>query len=200
MSFSRTFLVLSLFSLVAGLAPAQILELGAGAGVDRLSNRTLAVLDPGPPRLTADLKSGWLLAFRVVINPQEHFGHEVGYKYNRTNLDFAGTVYGMATHQGYYNFVAYATRDTYKVRPFIAAGGQFSNFVPPGGSASYGQGSTKFGVNYGAGVKVRASERFLIRLDFHQFLSPKPDFFATPTGPQGWLRMNEISAGFAYTM
>ncbi len=199
MSFSRTFLVLSLFSLVAGPAPAQILELGGGAGVDRLSNNTLAVAQGTPPAV-AKLNNGWLLTFNVVINSQEHFGHEVGYRYNRTNLDLAGTVLGMATHQGYYNFVAYALTDKSKVRPYIAAGGQFSNFVPPGGSASYGQGVTKFGVNYGAGVKVRASERFLLRLDFHQFVSPKPDFLATPTPPKGWLRMNGISAGFAYTL
>jgi hypothetical protein len=184
--------------LLAGLASAQILELGGGAGADRLSNSTLSILDPGPPPLTAKLNSGWLLAFSVVINTQEHFGHEVGYRYNRTNLDYAGTTYGMATHQGYYNFVAYALTDKSKIRPYIAGGAQFSNFVPPGGSASYGQGTTKFGVNYGGGVKVRTSERFLIRLDFHQFVSPKPDWFLT--APQGWLRMNEVALSFAYTM
>jgi hypothetical protein len=54
-------------------------------------------------------------------------------------------------------------------------------------------------VNYGAGVKVRTSDRFLIRLDFRQYLSPKPDF-NFPTAPEGWLRLNEISAGFSYTM
>ncbi len=193
MSPLRTLCVLSLFFLLAGLASAQILELGGGAGVDRLSNNTLSQVD------SAKLNSGWLLAFSVVLNTQEHFGHEVGYRYNRTNLDIAGTALGMATHQGYYNFVAYPLTDKSKVRPYIAGGGQFSNFVPPGGSASYGQGFTKFGVNYGAGVKVRTSERFLLRLDFHQFLSPKPDFGFTEA-PQGWLRMNEVAVSFAYTM
>jgi len=193
MSPSRTLLVFSLFFLLAGLASAQILELGGGAGADRLSNSTLSQIDD------AKLNSGWLIAFSVVLNTQEHFGHEVGYRYNRTNLNYAGTVYGMATHQGFYNFVAYALSDTSKVRPYIAGGAQFSNFVPPGGSASYGQGFTKFGVNYGAGVKVRTSDRFLVRLDFHQFLSPKPDFGFTEA-PQGWLRMNQISLSFAYTM
>jgi hypothetical protein len=185
--------VLLWFCLFAGLTSAQVLELGVSGGASQLSNSTLSQPE------SAKLNSGFRLTFRVVINPQEHFGHEVGYAYNRTNLNYAGATYGMATHQGYYNFVAYALKDTYKVRPFIAGGGQFSNFVPPGGSASYGQGYTKFGVNYGGGVKVRVSERFLVRLDFHQFLSPKPDF-GFINAPQGWLRMNEVSVGFAYTM
>ena len=192
MSPSRRLFAVSLFFLLAGLASAQILELGGSGGVARLSNSTLSAAD------SAKLNSGWLLGFSVVINSQEHFGHEVGYRYNRTNLDYAGQVLGMATHQGYYNFVAYALTDKFKVRPYIAAGGQFSNFVLPGTSVTQGGGTMKFGVNYGGGVKVRASERFLIRLDFHQFLSPKPDWFLTT--PQGWLRMNEMTAGFAYTM
>ena len=192
MSPSRTLFVLSLLLVFAGLSSAQILELGVSGGASKLSNSTLSEPD------NAKLDSGFRLTFRVVLNTWEHFGHEVGYAYNRTNLNYAGTTYGMATHQGFYSFVAYALTDRSRVRPFIAAGGQFSNFVPPGSSASYGQGSTKFGVNYGGGVKVRTSDRFLIRLDFRQFVSPKPDWFLT--APQGWLRMNEISAGFAYTM
>ncbi len=45
-------------------------------------------------------------------------------------------MYGMATHQGFYDFLVYATPEGSKIRPFIAAGAQFSNFVPPGSSAS----------------------------------------------------------------
>jgi len=198
MSSIRNLLSVSLLLVLAGAASAQVLEVGPQFGVSRLSNSEL-YSEAGPPPLAVKLKSGFRFGFRVTLNAHEYAGHEVGYGYNRTNLDLAGQVYGMATHQGFYDFLLYARPDGARIRPFIAGGGQFSNFVPPGASVSYGGGEMKFGVNYGAGVKVRTSDRFLIRLDFRQYLSPKPDF-NFPTAPEGWLRLNEISAGFSYTM
>ncbi len=192
MSPIRKLVAVSLFLMVAGAASAQVLELGASGGVSRLSNSTLSAPD------NAKLDSGFRIGFRVTLNAHEYFGHEVGYGYNRTNLNIAGATYGMATHQGYYDLLAYARPEGSRIRPFVAAGGQFSNFVLPGTSVTSGSGTTKFGVNYGAGVKGRVSDRFLMRLDFRQYLSPKPDWFIT--APQGWLRITEISAGFSYTM
>ena len=188
----RTFLALSLFLVVASLASAQVLEIGPQFGVNRLSNSTLSESDG------AKLDSGFRFGFRVGLNTHARLGHEVGYAYNRTNLDYAGTKYGMGTHQGFYDLLLYPIEEGSKVRPFIAGGVQFSNFVPPGSSATSGGGDTKFGVNYGAGVKVRATEKFLIRLGVQQFLSPKPDWFLE--APKGWLRINEISLGVSYTM
>ena len=188
----RTFLALSLFLVVASLASAQVLEIGPQFGVNRLTNSTLSESDG------AKLDSGFRFGFRVGLNTHARLGHEVGYAYNRTNLLYAGQSLGMGTHQGFYDLLLYPIEEGSKVRPFIAGGVQFSNFVPPGSSATSGGGDTKFGVNYGAGVKVRATEKFLIRLGVQQFLSPKPDWFFEP--PKGWLRMNEISLGVSYTM
>ncbi|MCC7173698.1 MAG: outer membrane beta-barrel protein [Bryobacterales bacterium] len=193
----RNGVVVPLFFALAGGVSAQVLEIGPQFGVSRLSNNKL--YEQASPPAVVKLNSGFRFGFRVTLNAHEYAGHEVGYAYNRTNLDLAGTVYGMATHQGFYDFLLYARPEGSKVRPFIAGGAQFSNFVPPGSSVSYGGGEMKFGINYGAGVKVRTSDRFLIRLDFRQYMSPKPDF-NFPAGPQGWLRLNEISAGFSYTM
>ena len=75
---------------------------------------------------------------------------------------------------GFYNLLAYATPEGTRIRPFVTGGGHFSNFVPPGSSASYGQGSTKFGVNYGGGVKARISEKYQVRVDFRQYVTGKP--------------------------
>lgn len=182
----------SLFVVLAGAASAQVLELGVAGGVGRLSNSVLSESDG------AKLKSGFRLGFRVTLNAHEYFGHEVGYAYNRTSMEYGGATYGMATHQGFYDLLAYARPEGSKIRPFVAGGGQFSNFVFPGLSVASGYGTTKFGGNYGAGVKVRSSDRFLIRLDYRQYLTPKPDWFLT--APKGWLRINEMSVGFSYTM
>ena len=92
----------------------------------------------------------------------------------------------------------YATKEGSGIRPFAAAGVQFSNFVPPGASASYGQGQTKFGFNYGAGVKVKVATNWLIRFDFRQYESGKPDFGVF--NPHGRLFQNEISAGVAFAL
>jgi opacity protein-like surface antigen len=191
-----TIVFLLLFAAVTAFS--QVAEVGMSAGASVLSNAKLATIDAGPPELTAKLSNGFRLGFRVTLNPYRFFGHEVGYAYNRTNLNIGGTLYGMGTHQGFYDFLVYATPEGSKVRPFAAAGAQFSNFVPPGSSAAQGGGSTKFGLNYGFGVKAKVAEKWLIRADFRQYASPKPDWFIDQ--PKGWLRINEISLGFAYTL
>ena len=99
----------------------------------------------------------------------------------------------MAIHQGFYNFLLYATKEGSRVRPFGTGGVHFSNFVPPGSSAGQGGGNTKFGVNYGAGIKVRLTSMFGLRFDFRQYATGKP--FGLPQA-NGWLRQNEISASF----
>ena len=87
------------------------------------------------------------------------------------------------------------------MRPFIAGGAGFTNFVLPGSSVSQGGGTMKFGVNYGFGVKTRVTDKWLMRVDFRQYTSPKPDFgLSAISPPQGWVKMNEISLGVAYCL
>jgi opacity protein-like surface antigen len=199
----RHSLILFLLLVTAGAALAQVLEVGGGAGANRLSSSTLGVLDPGPPELVLKLNNGWRFGFRMAINTKPHFGHEAGYNYVRTNWDYAGTTYGTAAHQGFYDFLAYATPEGSKVRPFVAGGAQFTNFIFAGSSLSQGGGVMKFGLNYGGGVKTRVTDKWLIRVDFRQYLSPKPDFGdkgVQITPPQGWIRMNEVSMGVAFCL
>ncbi len=138
---------------------------------------------------------GFRIGFRLTLNPYQHFGHEFGYAYSRTGFvtnppqDGLGT----AVHQGTYAFLAYATREGSRIRPFAAGGGHFSNFAYPGYSALSGGGQAKVGVNYGAGVKVRIGEMWMVRVDARQYLTGKPFGFQ---GSSGALRQNEISVGF----
>jgi opacity protein-like surface antigen len=186
--------------LAAGMVSAQVLEISASGGPSRLSNRTLAVDSPDLGQV--DLDNGFQLAFRMTLNASRFMGHEVGYAYNRTNLLTQGLAYGSATHQGFYDLLVYARPEGSKVRPFMAGGGQFSNFIPPGGSVTSGSGQMKFGLNYGFGVKTRVTEKWLVRVDFRQYATPKPDFaeLGATTPPRGWLKMNDISVGFAFTL
>src|SRR4029453_17143581 len=110
------------------------------------------------------LDDGFRLAFRLTLNSWRLFGQEFGYAYNRTHLLLDGQDQGgMAIHQGFYNFLVYATPEGSRFRPFAVGGGHFSNFVPPGSSATQGGGDTKFGVAYGGGLKVRVGEKWQVR-------------------------------------
>ncbi len=189
----------SLFALAlltGSAAFGQVAEFTAHGGVSRLSNTELGSVSQGTSGYSLD--SGWRMGFRVTLNNWRYLGHEFGYAYNRTHLLLDGVDQGgMAIHQGFYDMLAYATPEGSKVRPFVAGGVHFNNYTPPGSSATYGQGSTKFGINYGGGVKARVSEKFEVRVDFRQYANGKP--FGIQ-GNSGWTKMNEISVGFGLVL
>jgi opacity protein-like surface antigen len=173
-------------------AHAQVAEFGLGGGVSKLSDKDLGA--------GYSLDDGWSLIFRLTVNNWTHMGQEFGYGYNRTKLLLGNQSQGgMAFHQGFYNFLVYATPEGSRVRPFGTGGVHFSNFVPPGASATQGGGENKFGWNYGGGIKVRVTEKWLFRIDYRQMVTGKPfqDFLL---GPGGKLRQNQISAGLSFVL
>jgi opacity protein-like surface antigen len=187
---NRFFTAGLLLAASAVVSHAQVAEFGIGLGANRVGSRDIGS--------GYSLDDGWRLNFRMTINNWRFFGQEFGYAYNRTKLMFAEQDQGgMAIHQGFYNFLVYATPEGSRVRPFATGGGHFSNFVPPGASATQGQGDNKFGTNYGAGIKVRATEKFLFRVDYRQYMQGKP--FDLP-GASGKLKLNEMSAGISFVL
>ena len=186
---------------VVPIALAQNAEFAIIGGQSRLNDGSIGEIpQAGGPAVGISLTDGFRLGFRVTLNNWRFFGHEFGYAYNRTQLRFETTPpqeQGMAIHQGLYNFLVYATPEGSTVRPFAAAGGHFSNFTPPGTSATSGGGDLKFGVNYGGGIKVRITPMFAIRLDLRQYLTPKPFELQNQSG---MLKQLEISAGFALVL
>lgn len=192
MRFPKLFLPVLTLAL-GSVAYAQQTEVAISGGVSRLQNASLGT----DTSTGADLKldDGFRLAFRLTLNPYQHFGHEVGYAYSRTGFVSMGQQASARTaiHQGSYAFLAYATREGSRIRPFAAGGAHFSNFVYPGYSGLSGGGQAKIGVNYGGGVKFRIGEMWMLRMDARQYMTGKP--FGFP-GASGALRQNEISVGF----
>jgi len=191
--------------LLLAVLPAwpQYLELSVGGGQSRLSRGGLGKVDASST-LPDDysLKGGWRMNMRITTNAGDFSGHEFGYAYNRSQLQQrsetgVASEQGMGIHQGFYNYLLYPTREGSRIRPFAAGGVHFNNYVPPGASATSGGGSTKFGVNYGGGIKVRVSERFLWRVDVRQYINPKPFGLINPNG---WIRMNEFSTSLAFVL
>jgi opacity protein-like surface antigen len=192
----RYFIVALLAAMSAAALSAQVGEVSLSAGASRMSNNSLGTLVDSTTGATADalVSSNFRLGLRLTVNSYRFFGHEFGYAYNHGNLDFGGTQYGMPIHQGMYNFLVYATPEGSKIRPYGTGGVHFSSFYPPGASVFQGNGVTKFGYNYGAGVKVRVSETWITRFDFRDYVTGKPDF-GLPNR-NGMLHQYEISAGF----
>ncbi len=182
---------------------AQLFEAGASFGASVFNNAKIGddVISSSP---AADAKirltDGFRFGFRVTLNTYRFLGWEFGYAYSRTHLKLDGppsSELGMAVHQPFGNGLFYFTPEGSRIRPFVAAGVQASNFVPPGSSVASGGGDTKFGFNYGFGVKAKVRENWLIRADFRQYETGKP--FNLPNS-SGRLFQNEISAGFAFAL
>jgi opacity protein-like surface antigen len=188
---------------------SQSLELGGFGGAHRINpNRISPAADPNAIGASETfLNNGWLFGFRMTINQGDWFGHEFGYTYNRTALDFrapgstsaSSGATGMAIHRSGYNFLLYAVPEGKKIRPFVTGGGQFSNFVPPGASAAQGGGENKWGINYGVGLKYRVSERYMIRTDYRRYVQGRPFGRFIPV-ESGSFHNNEISLGFSFTL
>jgi opacity protein-like surface antigen len=143
-------LIVTMLLLSPAVAAAQSFEASVSAGASQLSNGDLGS--------SYSLDNGFRLTFRMAINTHEHLGYELGYAYIRTHLNTSGLGgTGMAIHQGFGDVLLYGTKSEARVRPFVAGGLNFSNFVPPGQSAQYGQGETKYGFNYGGGVKIKVA-------------------------------------------
>lgn len=149
-----------------------------------------------------EIDDGIRVGFRMSFDVRGYFAHELAYNWQRakfrdtTDADGALSVFetSMQVHNYYYNFVAHATpRDT-PVRPFVTAGVGLSSFVPPGASALSGQGDTKFGYNYGAGIKFLLSDRYGLRFDVRDHVTGKPLFRDLP----GRLHNVETSATFSF--
>ncbi len=193
---------------MAGSAGAEGIEFWFLAGQTLMSNGGLGTDACAPGTVTSlcqsigatgndvSLTDGFHFGFRGGFNTGDHLGYEMGYMYNRTNLkynDQGGAQQGMAYHQVMFNALYYITNPDARFRPFATGGLGFTNYVQPGSSAAYGGGTTKLGVNYGGGVKIRLTSLFGLRFDLRQATTPKP--FGFPLA-SGWLRETEISAGF----
>jgi opacity protein-like surface antigen len=186
--------ILAMFLIVSMSALAQTAEVSGSVGAARISNGLLGDLGSGN---LLKANATYRIGVRFTFNMGGHLGHEIGYAYNHAKLTetLGGSnsdIGGLPVHQGMYNFLAYATKPGTLLRPFATGGIHFSSYFPPGSSVFSGNGTTKFGFNYGAGVKFKIGALMLGRLDFREYMNGKPNF---GTHPSGLLSMYEISAG-----
>lgn len=181
----------------AGAAWGQTGELWFSFGESLLESNgigTIKAFNGTPNDVTLD--DGYRFSFRFGFNQGDHFGHEISYAFNHTQLDLTsigGVKTGMHFHQGGYNFLYYLNTDKSRIRPFATAGLMFDDFVPPGGGINYGS-QNKFGGNFGAGVKFHIKGMWAGRVDLREYVSGKPNF-GELTMTNGALWQTEVSVG-----
>src|SRR5579864_9385233 len=177
----------------AGVSSAQVAEVSLNFGWAIMKDNILGIAaDLSGTQYSID--NGFSLAARMTLNTNKFVGHEFGYAYSRTKLAASGFSGNqeLSTHQGFYDFLVYALPEGSRIRPFAAGGAQFTTFVPPGASAAYGQGTTKYGGNFGGGIKVKINSMFLLRLDARDYVTGKPFNLINQSGA---LHQIEVTAG-----
>lgn len=193
----RKLLCAVVFCAGATIASAQVADFSVSGGVSRFGGTTL-ISDPASG-INVTTGDGFRLAIRFALNTYRFFGHEIGYGYARSKADFGsqGSL-GLNIHSFGYNFLAYATPEGSRIRPFGTVGAHFSSFIPAGQSIYYS--TTKFGFNYGGGLKFRLTGPWGGRIDVRQYNTGKPDLFQTTVAPSGRLKQTEVSVGVMVTL
>jgi len=180
------------------LALGQLGELSISAGRAASRNNVLGTLkDLTGAVLEYKSETDFRLGFRFTFNNYRFFGHEIGYAYNHGKFKVNTTPpaeVGMPVHQGMYNFLAYAMPEGAGLRPFVTGGVHFSTFYPPGTGVFSGNGVTKFGYNYGGGLKFRLGPLLMMRLDLRDYATGKP-FGESFPDQKGMLHQLEVSMG-----
>jgi hypothetical protein len=178
---------------LAASAFAQVAEISVGGGASKFGGGSPGTLDLTGTGPEIEVDGGFRLDIKLALNPYRFFGHEIGYAYSRSTYKLPAEVsipeqpavaqeVGVNMHTFGYNFVVHATPEGSVVRPFVTGGGQFSSFFPPGASVYYGNQITKFGFNYGFGLKVRVTSIWGLRFDVRQYSSGHPFDFPNADG------------------
>jgi len=195
----RKYFVLVALCACSTIASAQVGEFSASFGAGRFSDSGVgAIQETATSFRNVSMDDGFRMALRMTLNTGRWTGHEFGYGYSRSGISVAGAELApVSVHSGLYHFLLYATPEGTRVRPFAAGGGHFSSFFPPGADVYYGNQITKFGFNFGGGIKARVTDVWGIRIDVRQYGTGQPfsDFFVRT---EGLLWQTEITAGISF--
>ncbi len=189
-------------------AMPQSAELGISMGYGALSDNDISsqnLLDAAG-RDTYSITNGVRVGARMGFNSRRFIGHEVSYSYQHAGLDFlqvreeetaSADLGAVRAHHMYYNVLLHAVPTGFKIpiRPFVTGGGGFSSFFLPGVSSFSGYGDTKFGYNYGAGIKLNFFT-YGFRFDVRNHVTGKP-FGEYLPNVQGKLNNTEFSVTFS---
>jgi len=193
--------------LVALALPAfpQSAEFGISAGYGSIGGNDISVSEIPATGSSASytIRNGVRVGGRMGFNSRRFFGHEASYAYQHSGLDLQSSgpegtenadLGAVRSHHFYYNALLHAAPTGFPIRPFVTGGGGFSSFFLPGIPSFSGYGSTKFGYNYGGGIKLNFYQ-YGIRFDVRNHVTGKPFGNYLPN-VQGTLNNTEFSVTF----
>ncbi len=204
--FYATFLCLCAFTAVRG----QRFEITPVGGYLRLPKANLGSLPSATSFKETDttLRGDYSYGLRFTWNTKGYYGHEFGYILSRAGMtSVVRTTEDDVTverqvrdrvviQEGFYNFMMYFMPAGEWWRPFATIGGQTFNFGAPSFPEWEGGSWRNYGVNYGAGIKLKA-KALLFRIDFRDYVTGKPYGlqFDDPTRSGGLTHNLEGSVG-----
>ena len=193
-------------------ALAQRHDFGIHGGGSLYQKKTIS-----NPRGTADagFSTGWLAGFTVGNDMYEHFGGEIRYNYlnNKMKLESGSTqaTFSGRSHAIHYDVLIYGSGREAPIRPYVAVGGGAKIYQGTGTEQAF-QPLSNIGiltkttdvrglVSFGGGVKARLSDRMMLRVDVHDYLTPFPEKVITPASGSdvsGWLNNIVASVGISW--
>lgn len=187
----------------------QTYEISVSRAVARMSRTELGSNNPDEPiDNETTFRNGYSYGLRLTLNTRGYYGHELSALYSRVGVhtvvfDEAGNPTPADTKirvgQAGYNFLSYMMPRDSRWRPFLTVGLQAVQFENPKLNGWTGIGTRNYGVNYGGGIKIRLTRRFLFRADAREYLTGKPFElrFKDITKGGGAIRQQEFSFGGA---
>jgi hypothetical protein len=163
----------------------------------------------------AGFSPGWVAGITLGHNMYRHVGGEIRYGYlrNEMKLTSGGTSakFGGEAHAIHYDFLIHTADLSARVRPYVAVGGGVKIYRGTGAEQAFQPLSTVAVLtktqepqgmgSFGAGVKVKMSNKMWFRFDVHDYLTPFPKKVITPVGDgvSGWLNNIVTTAGITFT-
>lgn len=207
-----------LFTVAAVLAVtpafAQKFEFGVAGGGSFYNSRQIT---NGSNSADAGFANGWAASVNIGNNMYSHVGGEIRYTYLNNDAQLSGNggkaTFGAVAHAIHYDLLFHATDVNSNVRPYVAVGGGVKWFSGTGNEVAVQPLSNialltkttevKGLLSVGGGIKFRLTNRVLLRLDVHDYITPFPKKVITPapgsSSPSGLFNNIVATAGITLT-
>jgi opacity protein-like surface antigen len=187
----------------------QSFDFGLGFGRASAGGRTIGTVpvqtEQGIENANLTLGSGFAFNTNFMISGFGFTGHEFGYNFTRANQNLRtadGQTFvddGSNINIFYYNFVLKPIPGRPKFEPYVGGGPAIASFSAPGQSIFSGGSANRFGLNYGAGLKVYINDFVHTRFDVRQTWTGSPEIYLNQN-TSGSFRQTVFSVGIGLSI
>ena len=204
-----------IFAAVALAVPgfAQKYEFGVQGGASIYQSKQIS---NSRGSVDAGFRPGWTAGVTVGQDMYDHISGELRYSYlqNSSKLSSgnAEARFGGRSHAIHYDLLIHTRTRESNVRPYVAVGGGAKIYQGTGAEQAFQplsdiailtQTSEVQGLlSFGAGVKVKLTDKTWFRFDVHDYVTPFPKKVITPavgSNAGGWFNNIVTTAGLTFT-